>query len=624
METTPRYLPRLIGLSLGVILALLIWPATGWLVRSQVALFLPVPASVAPFGVTPAAGEYTRQHFPETAARHPDDYLLQFAAAVTVPPAEGPLTSEVKIGRLRELTRRFSDRPSLYAALLRFAVLEQVRVERDETYSLTGETPPAHHAASKPCNTPEQLAAFDRDAAEGERLDPDNAYFPVMRSVGLFAAHRDAEALAALQRAAEKPTWTEYYRDEVEGDWKMLEETFGTGSALPRIAYAAGILFPHYRELREVSRVAIARAVEAEQAGNVEEGLAIRDAVRQCGSLMRVQSSSAIGALIGIGMNQTSLARPGGAPPLKDAHGSSSNSLREQRLQEYVSYLERIGHAEKIGSVQAETAAGVQARTIAQFVGQSSVYDAPMHLVYFWAAGIVLLSSALWMLALGGVAALLARHRSLRTGKELPSSLQPGVAFGLLSGTLLAGVTTLPKGSPASVLALGGVLLSGVLALAFPGATGVERLRRMGAFGLCLAGTTLFCSALAWQLSGSIEPVAQYAGLMQNGGEGEARILPQIYSALAISIAAAVPLLTLLTISLLSLLWGVPLSVGVVRGVRGCAVPFACVLLLAYAALVPLTLRQESQINDGLKRIVRHEGHFMAEIAGKQWPGPTH
>src|SRR5205823_5532742 len=111
--------------------ALLIWPATRWLVRSQLALTVPVPALVAPwsFGTTEstqAAWEIAQQRYRETAARHPDDFLMQFAEAVVVPPAEGPLTSTVKIQRLRELTRRFPDRPALYAAMLRFATQDQV------------------------------------------------------------------------------------------------------------------------------------------------------------------------------------------------------------------------------------------------------------------------------------------------------------------------------------------------------------------------------------------------------------------------------------------------------------------------------------------------------------------
>ena len=68
----------------------------------------------------------------------------------------------------------------------------------------------ADQAGRKKAYERSALEAFDRDAAAGERLDPDNAFFPLMRSVGLFAEHRDDEALAAIQRAGAKPRFQEY------------------------------------------------------------------------------------------------------------------------------------------------------------------------------------------------------------------------------------------------------------------------------------------------------------------------------------------------------------------------------------------------------------------------------
>src|SRR5579871_2874965 len=204
METSQRCHPRLIGLALGVILALLIWPATHWLVRSQLSLLIPTPAAVAPWSfpgieTTQAAHEVAQRRSHETALLKPDDFLLQYAAAVVVPPADGNLSSDVKVQRLRELTHSFPDRPTLYAAILRFATQHQIKVDRDEIRMMTDDPNfQIHPVATEPYNTPEQLTAFDQDAAVGERLDPDNAYFPFLRSIGLFAARRDAEALAAL------------------------------------------------------------------------------------------------------------------------------------------------------------------------------------------------------------------------------------------------------------------------------------------------------------------------------------------------------------------------------------------------------------------------------------------
>ncbi len=673
MMQTPRgYQSRLVlvGLALGVILALLIWPATRWLVRSQLALLIPTPASVAPWSVGAQAGATTaRQRDHETARRHPNDLALQFADAVIASSEQGHATLDIRLRRLRELTRRFPERPTLYAAILRFATRDQVRIERGEEGGQSG--PPARHenlAPPRARNTPEALAAFDRDAAEGERLDPDNAYFPFMRTIGLFAAHRDAEALAALQRAAHEPNWSEYANDEIEADWKLQEETFGTVGALPKWAFAAAVLFPHYSQLRAASRLAIARAVEAEQTGNNEEGLALRDAVRQCGGLIRVQATSAIGALVGIAIARSAMDRPGGTPPIAESPGGA----REQRLHDYEAYLQRVGATERAAFEDA-AAAGVRAREIVKTAVHSPFYDAPYQLAASWLAEMILLSNVLWMLALAGGAALLARWRPFWVGQGLAPVARPGAALGLLAGILLAGCGLLHSAHALSYLCLLGVLLSTLLVMTLPVAQGSGRVAdlklphpnpspkrrratgwlpsppcafkrrsfgegpgvrsfmptgcavgawgaRMKTFGLGLVGAALLCSAFAWQVDGSIEPIVRM--VWGNGGDGGAPIAPRV-AALVVGFAAALPLLTLFTLGLLSLAWRVPLSVGITRGLRGCALPLACALVMVYGLLVPMTLSQENALNAGMKRCVPHEGRFMAEMVGKRWPGPT-
>lgn len=631
METPYHSKFRLVGLSAGVILALLIWPATRRIVLSQMTLCSPTPATVAPWstvvslGNVPTANSQTasqlaNRRYQETAARLPDDFQVQFAAAVAMPPTDGSVPPALKVQRLRAMVGRFPGRPTLYAAILRFATQQQIRAERDEERVLTGEPQQrSQRVATSIHNTPEQLAAFDRDAAAGERLDPNNAYFPMMRAVGLFAAHRDTEALAAIERAAQKSDWTEYYADEVEAEWKLQEEMFGTVSALPRMATAAGLLLPQYNQLRTASRVAIVAAVEAELAGHTEAGLRIRTAVRRCGSLMRVQSVCVLGALVGNGIVQTALARPGGAPPIPRTSGMSDTQVREQHARDYDAYVQRIGHPEERAAADAETAAGVQAREIAKFASHSPAFDDPWKLVLFWVAAVLLLSSALWMLALGGGATLLTRHRRIKTGLGLPPSLRAGVALGLCAGILSAGaVLLLHPAQLVSTLLLAGVSLLSILVMALPGAKGAERVQRLGVFGLTLLGTALLCSAFVWQVGGSIEPVVPFLAVSRSEG---AELRVPLISAASVGLAAAIPLLTLLTLGLLSRIWGVPLSVGVARGLRGCAVPIACLLLLVYGLLVPLTLRQESALDARMQRTVQHEGRLMAEMIDRQWPG---
>jgi hypothetical protein len=624
MQTPHQFQIRLIGLAIGVFLALLIWPTTRWIVQAQMSLCRPTASAAAPWSNvsgpnSQSAEEFANQRSLETAARHPEDFPLQFAAALVVPPTGGSLTSEIKVQRLRALVARFPDNPTLYAAILRFATLNQVRIERDEERIVTGEAGGRSQPGTrKALNTPEQLALFDRDAAAGERLDPDNAYFPLVRAIGLFAAHRDTEALAAIQHAAQKPNWTEYYADEVDAEWKLEEATFGTVSALPRMAYAAGLLLPHYSQLRAATRVAIAKAIEAELAGRTEEGLRIRNSVRTCGSLVRVQSVCVLGGMVGINISQTALLRPGGAPLIPLTHDMMDAQVREQRGRDYDLYLQRIGRSDDIAAVDAEIAAGVQAREIAKFAGHSSAFDYPWNLTFSWIAATLLLSTTLWMLALGGGATLLAKHPRIRTGLGLPPATRAGVALGLVAGPLAAGATLLHPALFVSTLLLAGIVICSLLLMALPGAKGPARLHRLGAFGLSLLGMALLCAAVVWQMGGSIEPIVRFLTLFQDSGT-PLRVSP--FYIVSVGLVTLIPLLTPLTLALLSRIWGVPLTVGVARGLRGCAVPIACLLLLAYSLLVPFTLRQESALNERLERTVQHEGRFMAEMTGKQWPG---
>ena len=89
MQTPTNYKFRLVGLSLGVILALLIWPATRRIVLAQIALCSPTTTSAAPWDTvaswgavatsnSQAASTTGHQRYRETAARHPDDLPLQF------------------------------------------------------------------------------------------------------------------------------------------------------------------------------------------------------------------------------------------------------------------------------------------------------------------------------------------------------------------------------------------------------------------------------------------------------------------------------------------------------------------------------------------------------------------
>ncbi|HZT42911.1 MAG TPA: hypothetical protein VFA07_12155 [Chthonomonadaceae bacterium] len=655
METRKRYRLWLVGTTLGILIALLLAPATRWLVWAQLNLALPRQSSLAPLRYlftkpSDADNAYVERRLSQAAERHPDDLQVQIAAILMTPMKERtpsmftdrPLQepgSLTLVSRLRALEARFPDSPALRAAILRMATQAAIRIHRDEEEAQAmGEAYSHSNARLAPyADTQEQLAAFDADAAQGEQLDPGNAYFPLMRVVGLFAAHRDAEALATLQRAAEKPRWEEYIADEEEGRWRLQEEAFGDYGTTARVVAYAAILFPHYAQFRAEARMALSKAIEAEKAGRVEEGLAIRDAVLECGSRMRVQSRSVIGSLVGIAIESIAVVRPGGAPSMKFKNSVPGEQRRKLRLQAYENWLRQIGHPEESERVDAEVEAGQQASQIIRTAINSNAYvfGAPLgRLAGWWVAGLLTLANALWMLALGGVAALWARSRRLRSGQPLPRFARWSVVLGLIAGAILTMGLLFSDQVVAGSIAAGflfpgipwpnfglAVLVLGIGALVFSGPSWKQRLFGLGVFASSALGVFLLIRLTIWQAEGA-RVFLSFFRMFYGMSEGTSPLPPAL--TWVSGLALAIPLLTVSIFGLLSRIYRVPLSVGLVRGLRGIAVPVACILFLAYSGLVVGTLRQEAMLQKALDRQVQHEGRYLAEIAGRTWPPETH
>lgn len=621
MNNTPSRRAWLIGLALGVPLALLLSPATRWLVRSQMdacGLTLRTP------GAQVRRAEEARRNF---VASHPDDLSVQMAAA----PQGGDRAS--RVAALRALAARFPDSPSLYANLLRRQIGDSqsnvgVYLSREEDYGLSG-PPPADYKVPPP-PPPALLAAYDRDAAQGERLDPDNAYFPLMRAVGLFAARRDAEGLDAVRRAGAKSVWREYMEDETNGGLRLADAAYGHGPAVSRAAIAAAVLYPQYAGLRGVARVAIAKAAQSEQQGQTEKGLTIRRAVLHSGSLMRVQSSAYIGNLVGIAIAAIATARPGGAPLPGNGPGErlSGDERARLRLQAFDAYARRIGRPEDAGRAQTEADAGQAVRAVWRAAEDRSFFGVAQmaRLMAWWAAGLLSLGNAFWLLLLGILAGRLSRLPAVREGLPLPRPARAGVVAALIGATLFAayafGGGEMGLAS-AALAALGLALVLGV---------SVVRLRRQSpsraavpfaqAFGVTALALLALAGLAAWQghgllaYAGGLRLARELSGAADSAAAGQSQemLMGVILGGLA------VPLLLLLILSIAGRVRRVPISVALVRGFGGAGTIIGCLLLMAYGALVLGTLRQERAANDGLRQMVQHEGRYYAALAGRPWP----
>ncbi len=659
---------RLGGLALGVLLVLVCAPATRKFVTAQAAaIFFPDRIEVGLRGDLSANDQAARNarndaRLRAAAARRPNDFPVQLTCALNA----GDVREQA--ARLHALAPRFGDNPSLWVAVLRVYSRGTISLQyrTNEVMAVLEPGRPREKYLGVPkAPTPDDLAAFDNAAARGERLDPNNALFPLLRAAGLFAARRDDAALAALRRAGQKTTWNDYTTDEATGHWRLTElanGAWGTTGALGRSAQAAAILLPHYALLRNGARLGVVHAIRAEQAGRTAEGLELRRALARCGRTLRKSSGFLVGTFVGAALTQMTTVRPGGVPPPNDPFdgaggGDSASQARVQAAVErargaYFAYLKRIGAPDEARWMRAELDADEQTRRVGARVIHQSSFGAPLQkLAGWWVLGLLALGNIVWLVVLGGLTVPLARTRLVRAGLALPVWARKGVWGGLVA-LVLAVALNLPAEARALFLiggetfALAAGLCWGTSALAIrllrrarrrghedttatirpaAGHDGKLRpaLRALGVAALTIAGTLLLSFAAHEQARATSSLIAladTLSGISSEGGPNRWAQLLITVLPVAAPLTLAAPLLLVVALGIASRVVRVPLTAGLVRGLKGTALPAACVLVLVYGGLVLATVRQDALVDEGLRQTLAHEGRYLAGRAGVRWP----
>lgn len=577
------------GIALGALCALLVWPQTHRLVAGQLRFAIPTKQSIAsasPLGYTdPAVADYVWPILRRCAAEHPDDLLQQMALATSLPLTDseqgnhqawpgGPVKSDRKITRLQGLIPRFADQPSLYATILRFTTQGKVRTTRDEVSLFLPDSHGAAplHGKATFHSAPGDVEEFDRECIAGERLDPQNAFFPMMRAIGLFETHQDFAAINEIERAAACPGWTEYLDDEFNGQLALQSEAFGEPGPMPRATFAAAILLPHLASIRGAAKVAMYEAMEAEKAGHLSDGLQIRTAVRRVGSLMRSDSRNLIGSLVGISLVKVSMMRLAGSPVGPKTDIFMDKASREVFLHDYDAYLSAAGATDERASVHAEIDACAKTRAITSAGLQKSVFETDAISVFELSlTDMITLSTVVWLAAIGGLICLMAAVAGSKPIKRIPR---------------------IGRFSVVSVLTL--------------------------AAGACLV------AVLIQQAEGCVGTFARLSQLLwftsEDGNPSGHRAL-QLLCDGYLGIIAVIPVVTLITLGVLCLIWRAPLAAGVARGIRGCIVPLCSVLIIGYAVLAPITAAYERRLDSEFTESFTHEGRTMARLVGAEWPG---
>ncbi len=216
----------------------------------------------------------------------------------------------------------------------------------------------------------------------------------------------------------------------------MQDEGFVNNSALFHSVSAMMILFPEYAQMRAAARITIFEAVQAERAGDVTKGLELRENVLRLGSLMRVQSASIIGSLVGNAITELADRWPGG----EIAH--KSDALNEKQKKErhrlhFDAYLRRIHADSAMAKFHAAQQSGDEMEEIVLAGIKSGTFNYPFtQLTAWWVADLVTLSNILWLLLLGGIATLCLRYLRLQKGEGLPKYAGGILTLGVIGGGL--------------------------------------------------------------------------------------------------------------------------------------------------------------------------------------------
>ncbi|MGC4042280.1 MAG: hypothetical protein QM758_00560 [Armatimonas sp.] len=339
------------------------------------------------------------------------------------------LESPQKWAALQQLVKDFPDQPAAHAALVRFACKNggSVGIGRSEQQERL--SPPKPQQATNYTHVgpnPQDIALMVTSGEAGERLDPGNAYFSAMTAIAYFAAEEDGKAQAALHRAAEKKIWREYIDVELKGHELRAERLGRTGNSLARTARMASILFPHYAQLRAMSRIATVQAMDKEVAGDIKGGLEIRRDTKAVGKIMRLQGSSLITNLVGMAMERIAMSRPGGAPATKAEEREESDSR-------FISWLDKHTTSEEAQAWKQDLPKQNAVKEIASKGGAFSIFGSGgmAETVFRSVAGMVLLSAVVLLCLLSGLS--FGKRVLGRTGSHTGMAVSVVAFLGVLS-----------------------------------------------------------------------------------------------------------------------------------------------------------------------------------------------
>jgi hypothetical protein len=507
-------------------------------------------------------------------AAHSDDATIQFGGAlrgnVSQVVTQGAVRFTERAEQLRTVAAKFPDHPEILAATLRAESQAEVLVHRaDASQFLENRPAPKTGTVTVKQKVSDAAAVkrFINQCLEGERVDPDNAYFPLLRAMAYTELRQDKDAFAALHVAASKKVWREYIPEEFVANRTVNRGIYGQAGLISEMAISAAILFPHYSSLRELSRVVATEAIRMEMKGSFTAGLSLRRDLFVVSEKMRNESTTLIGSLVGGAMLDTSRMRPAGVLPFKAKQSRNdaptfeeAKVARDINRQRFVDFAKKHGEAAFAERVVESARVGDLIRDISRKGSDRGIYgmESVTRLAIGQGTALILLANVLWMLILGAIATAVVRTPRFVAGNRLA----PGPFVAAVAGIGLA------------------MLTSGALT------------------GMSVGYTVSAVTGMTGDV-GSMVPMA------------------------AISAGMVIAFPMLLTIILA--IWAAlnkraSFTRTITGGFAAASLPAATVMVLAWGAIMYYCAGLDTQGTAELIEMLQHEGKYLARIIGEKWP----
>jgi hypothetical protein len=478
--------------------------------------------------------------------------------------------SKERAEQLRTVAAKFPDHPEILAATLRAESQAEVLVHRPEASQFLDNRPAPKTGTVTVKQKVSDAAAVKRfidQCLEGERVDPDNAYFPLLRAMAYTELRQDKDAFAALHVAASKKVWREYIPEEFLANRTVNRGVYGQAGLISEMAISAAILFPHYSSLRELSRVVATEAIRMEMKGSFAAGLSLRRDLFDVSEKVRNESTTLIGSLVGGAMLDTSRMRPAGVLPFKAKQSRNDGPTFEEakvardiNRQRFVDFATKHGEAAFAERVVESARVGDLIRDISRKGSDRGIYgmESVTRLAIGQGTALILLANVVWMLILGAIATAVVRTPRFVAGNRLA----PGPFMAAVGGIGVA------------------MLTSGALT------------------GMSVGYTVSAVTGMTGEV-GSMVPMA------------------------AISAGMVIAFPMLLTIILA--IWAAlnkraSFTRMITGGFAAASLPAATVMVLAWGAIVYYCAGLDTQGTAELLEMLQHEGKYLARIIGEKWP----